>query len=111
VQRQSYGVRDKRHSLLLVLLVVGLLAGLAPAAYATPADPSWIGGFWDDDDFDSAIMFIVGACATEVVESSDPAPHWVPVALITLHDSNVSRLTPRAAASPRAPPLASAPAL
>jgi len=48
-----------------VLLVAALLA-LVPAAYADPPDPTWIGGYWDDDDFDNVAIFIVSACAVEV---------------------------------------------
>jgi len=35
------------------LLVVALLA-LCPVAYASPLDPTWIVGFWDDGDYDRA---------------------------------------------------------
>lgn len=102
-------MRNNGPSRLLLLLVTGVLIGLVPVAYATPPDPTWIGGYWDDNDFDSAIMFIVGACAIEVVHRTDTAPSWVPVALIKRHDSNVSTVAPRAAASPRAPPRESTP--
>jgi len=44
----------------LVLLVVALLSFvIAVAANADPPDPTWIAGFWDDDDQDSAVDAIL----------------------------------------------------
>ena len=34
-------------------------------AYADPPDPTWIGGLWDDDDFDSVVDSILHTCAVE----------------------------------------------
>ena len=44
---------------LLVVVLIGLLFVLSPMAFASPPDPSWLGGFWDDADFDEppAITF------------------------------------------------------
>src|SRR2546427_3433014 len=36
----------------LTLLVVGAIALLAPLAHASPPDPVWIAGFWDNADYD-----------------------------------------------------------
>jgi len=76
------------------LLVAALLAGLVPAAYADPPDPTWIGGFWDDDDFDTVIETGVDAEPFLVwiagVDAS--SPDFVPSPL-----RNTSR--------PRAPPV------
>jgi len=48
---------------LLVLLLVALITTLAPLASADPPDPTWLGGYWDDDDFDNVIDFISRADA------------------------------------------------
>jgi hypothetical protein len=37
------------------LLVVALLA-LCPVAHASPLDPTWIAGFWDDGDHDNLVL-------------------------------------------------------
>lgn len=44
------------------LLAVGLAVFLflPTLAHATPPDPSWLGGFWDDDDYDDVVI-LVGA--------------------------------------------------
>jgi hypothetical protein len=34
---------------------------LPPLACASPPDPTWIRGFWDDDDFDSVVVAITSA--------------------------------------------------
>src|SRR5919197_4844756 len=41
---------------LMLLLVV--LGGLTPLAYATPPDPSWVRGLWDGADFDDIVLLI-----------------------------------------------------
>ena len=94
----------------LTLLIVGFLIAVIPTAYASPPDPSWIAGYWDDDDFDYSVVSITGSCAIDVgdptpaepifapatrVESADPAD-WVPPLLINVH--------------PRGPPPLSSPA-
>lgn len=45
---------------LLLLLPVG---GLTPLAYASPPDPSWIAGIYDDADFDDVVDMITSAAA------------------------------------------------
>ena len=51
-----------RASVALVLLCV--LAGIVPLAHASPPDPTWIPGIYDDGDFDDAVLAIVSAEAT-----------------------------------------------
>jgi hypothetical protein len=49
-----------------MLLIIALLIGVIPTAYANPPDPSWVAGYWDDDDFDNTVVFITGPCAIHV---------------------------------------------
>ena len=44
--------------LLLVLLA------LVPLAYASSPDPSWLDGWYDDGDYDDAILAVTSAVAT-----------------------------------------------
>jgi len=47
-----------RRRLPLLALVVGLLAAvvsLTPFAYVTYPDPTWVSGFFDDDDNDNGL--------------------------------------------------------
>jgi hypothetical protein len=45
-------------------LVVALLT-VCPVAHASPIDPAWIGGFWDDGDHDDVVI-LVTSIATAV---------------------------------------------
>ena len=92
----------------VVLLTVGLLIGLTPAAYADPPDPTWLPGYWDDDDFDNATEFITDACAIEVASPVDIGPLFAPVASRGPEGTADSVAPLRSAASARAPPAAPA---
>ena len=54
-------VRAARIALVLFLLLG--LAALTPLAYATPPDPSWVGGIYDDADYDDVVVLITSAAA------------------------------------------------
>jgi len=49
-------------TLLLVLMLV--LSALTPLAYASPPDPTWVSGFFDDGDNDDAVFLITSSAAT-----------------------------------------------
>jgi hypothetical protein len=48
----------------VALLVLGFLVALVPLANASPPDPTWIPGIYDDADFDAS--------------SSSSSPQWAP---------------------------------
>jgi hypothetical protein len=72
---------------------VGILVLLAGLAHACPTDPTWIGGIYDDNDYDDVVLFITGglmAVDAGVVDAIGSAalslrliepsrPHTVPV--------------------------------
>ncbi len=94
----------------LTVFLVALLVGVVLAAFADPPDPTWIGGYWDDDDFDTVVAYTASALATVArtddvdakpclawIQSTDPAsPGFVTSPL-------------RNASRPRAPPVVSLP--
>ena len=41
--------------------IIVTLASLAPVAQASPPDPTWVPGFWDDADYDEAILLVSSA--------------------------------------------------
>jgi len=94
---------------ILALCIAVLVAGLTPFAYADPPDPSWIGGFWDDDDFDTVVVFIAGTCAILVPAVVDAEPLWDPLARLEPADPNVVPAPLRSTSRPRAPPVSSLP--
>jgi len=90
----------------LALLIAALLIGLPTVAFADPPDPTWIGGYWDDDDFDDAVIAITGASAVEAPSPVDTElPLWVPIALVEMPRQEAYGAPRRHASSPRAPPV------
>ena len=88
------------------LLIAAVLAGLPTVAFADPPDPTWIGGYWDDDDFDDAVIAITAASAVGAPPPVDTElPLWVPVARVQIPHQEAYRAPRRPAASPRAPPV------
>ena len=49
---------------LLAVLLMAVIIGLPTAAYADPVDPTWLGGLWDDDDFDYVILLVTNLKAS-----------------------------------------------
>ena len=48
---------------LVLLALLFVLVALTPLAYATPPDPVWITGFFDDDDNGNGVFFITSSVA------------------------------------------------
>jgi hypothetical protein len=46
---------------LVALLILIAIASLTPLAHASPPDPTWVAGLWDDGDHDDVILLV---CAT-----------------------------------------------
>jgi hypothetical protein len=61
---------------LFLVALLFVVVALTPLASATPPDPVWITGFFDDDDNDNGVFFI-----TSSVAILDPFPRddWTPV--------------------------------
>jgi hypothetical protein len=53
--------RTMRCGTFVHVLLLSVLLTLPPLAHASPADPTWIPGFYDDNDYDDVILFITGA--------------------------------------------------
>lgn len=83
---------------------MALLVILAPAAYASPPDPTWIGGLWDDGDFDDAIIAIAGASAIAATPLSLAAPAWACLAHLSFGEVGFVPAPSHLAGSPRSPP-------
>jgi hypothetical protein len=47
---------------------------LPPLACASPPDPTWIPGLWDDDDFDSVVDAITSATGAPAPAFTDAPP-------------------------------------
>ena len=91
------------------VLLLGLLLTLPSLAHASPTDPTWIPGFYDDNDYDDVILFITGAVGA--IDSRIAAPLWIVAVCVGL----IAPIRPRVVASrsfsslsSRAPPARSA---
>ena len=95
---------------LVLLFVTCLLIGFAPLVYADPPDPLFIAGFWDDDDFDKIVVYILGSCEVPLAPSPEIVPLWIPIAHLRLPDLEAVPAPARSEVSSRAPPAALPPA-
>jgi hypothetical protein len=55
----------------LILLISAVLASIPTLAHASPPDPTWIPGIYDDADFDDVVGLVTSA--TALVEPMDVA--------------------------------------
>jgi len=93
----------------VILISIAVLAATVPLAYASPPDPIWIGGLYDDDDLDNVVVFITWA--TGIVESfqleaSCPLP--TVIALLPRADDGPAFSQAASSARSRAPPHSAA---
>ena len=94
-----------RPSRRLTLLIVLVIAGLAPATYASPPDPTWLAGYWDNADFDNVVILLEGTAAVVPALTVDPGPPVQVVARVEASEPPVVAAAVDETASPRAPPL------
>jgi hypothetical protein len=82
-----------------------LVTGLPFLAYASPPDPSWVRGLFDDADFDDVVCFIISSAGlVNDVSSTSPRPDLTLVDVeIPLDDRFVAQSSLRVS-PPRAPP-------
>lgn len=71
--------RHSRLPVVLVLLVA--LLGLAPLAHATPIDPTWLAGYYDDGDHDDVVLAAISAVG---VPHADAATAVRPLVVLAL---------------------------
>ena len=88
----------------MALLLVVLVAALAPVAYADPPDPSWMGGLWDDDDFDNVVVFLLStyAVVTSALLHGDALGNTV--AILPCPEPRLVPAPVADSSAPRAPP-------
>jgi hypothetical protein len=88
----------------LAAFVAGCVLLVAPLAHATPPDPGWIAGYWDDADADHAISLVASCVGTINVQCGDTRRSAIGAGLAIDRDPG-PHLPPRpSVASTRAPP-------
>ena len=91
----------------LLLVLLGAQVALAPTAHATPPDPSWLGGIYDDGDFDDVVWLITsGAAVVEPFPVDDACPAPCAVALLLQPDAGSAPGAAPSSVRSRAPPTA-----
>jgi hypothetical protein len=90
----------------IVLLLVALTLALTGLAYASPPDPTWTRGMYDDADFDDVVGYITSASGlVEVIAVPDLRPGDVLIIPPLPPSGPAVSLDPPSAQHPRAPPL------
>jgi hypothetical protein len=92
----------------VVLFFIACILTLTPLAYASPPDPTWQLGFFDDDDFDEVVGYITSAAGLAegpVVRCLRPVP--ILVVLRNGQSEDPFPFAPLSSSDPRAPPPSS----
>jgi len=90
--------------LLLVLLLLATLA-LPGLAHASPPDPTWIQGIYDDDDGDSIVTLIASGTGHAPEAARSTLPFFAPLIVPLTPTTERKPLQVWASAAPsRAPP-------
>jgi|SRR5215469_12968337 len=93
--------------LLLTVAIVALPAVLIALAYASPPDPSWIKGIYDDGDFDNVVVLITSATAHPAPSvPADAQPIRVSAERLAHVTEAISAAFRVSNSHPRAPPAA-----
>jgi hypothetical protein len=92
----------------VALLIVGALISLATLAHASPPDPDWLGGIWDNGDYDDIILLVtsgVGIADSHSIDD-DARPIVIVSPFVPPPDGNQQPARPRFTSPTRAPPSA-----
>ena len=91
---------------LLAGFLTALILGLVPMAWASPIDPSWIKGIYDNADFDDVVTYLTSfLIATPAIPVHELLPTLVAVRAEPLVDEKSPASQSNSRHSPRAPPL------
>ena len=96
----------KSRALIVLLLVLGV-AALTSIAYATPPDPIYIPGLWDDDDYDNVVTLATSSSGTTDSHAPLDLTHLlIFIAPVAGRDDGQLPTALSAPYPPRAPPAA-----
>src|SRR5262249_44056015 len=89
-----------------VVLLLVLLPGLSILAHATPADPVWIAGIYDDADYDDVVWLVTNTQMLDQPVTTAIASHRVHVAALSETAISVAAPNIPSVVRPRPPPPA-----
>lgn|SRR5437879_1851024 len=90
----------------LILALAGVLVCFRTLASASPPDPTWIGGFWEDDDYDDTVFQTTSFSAAENALICALRPLWTAVWIVPAHHEELVPSPAVPPHQPRGPPLA-----
>jgi len=91
---------------LIVLTLLAALFALTPLAQASPPDQTWIGGFYDDADYDDIVLFLTsGLHAVQCEPEPAVSPLSEVVALVLAMPAGTTPELVPLSEPGRAPPL------
>jgi hypothetical protein len=90
---------------LLLLLLAGAMVALTPAAHASPPDQTWIGGLYDNADYDDAVLAVIASIASlDRQPLHDPQDVDLVIAFVLALDESLRTPPPLSSNRTRAPP-------
>jgi len=86
--------------------LVALLVLLAVAALslASPVDPTWVAGFWDDGDHDDVVLLVCATAAALHAPTTVPDSRRVVAGTLRMADAGAPPLRAGVPVATRAPP-------
>jgi hypothetical protein len=88
-----------------VVLAIVVLS-LTPIAHACPPDPTWISGFYDDNDYDDIVLFLTGLTAVSAAIADPIGPIAISLGQVDPSRPHTVPVRSFASRSTRAPPPA-----
>jgi hypothetical protein len=82
--------------------VLGMLLALA---YATPPDPTYLGGFWDNADYDDVVILVTSAIGSTDTHTDSDLTRLLVVAPVLPAEEERLPAALRSPHSPRSPPV------
>src|SRR5262245_32582654 len=90
---------------LLGLVLVALMSSLTPLAHASPPDQPWLGGLYDNADYDDAVVAIAdGLASVDLHPPHDSEIDEAIGAVVFPTDERVHAAPRHSSNPPRAPP-------
>lgn len=91
----------------LIVGLIGVIVALTPFVQASPPDQSWLGGFYDDGDYDDVVLIITSTVGVIEAETTvDTGFVHAVVAFVVQTDEHPLSDPALSSTSSRAPPLA-----
>jgi hypothetical protein len=85
--------------------IAAAVCGLVPLAYASPPDPTYLAGIWDNADYDDVVVLVtLSLGSTDTLKTSDPVRPFMDIPLVLPMEKNLSPTACLSPPSPRAPP-------